>query len=252
MNKHVLVLLLMLLVTAAACKRDAIPTVSEKDLSNLNIRPLDFQYLTTRSKVNYENGDQRIGATANIRIKKDSLIWFSVTPGFGIEAARGMVTRDSVFLVNKLQKEYHAYSFADLSRKLKVTVDYDVLQASLLGDPILPITTQNKIRRTEAETIVMQQQQGIDVINYFSNETLKLMKVLLQEPGSPNNLMLQYANFQQLTNNILPFSSTITAQYQDNQEMKVTVVAFQHNKAEFSDTALEFPFSIPGGYVRKQ
>lgn len=251
MNKHILLLFFGLLLLTAACKRDAIPTVSEKDLSSLNLRPLDFKYLSTRSKINYQNGDQRIGATASIRIRKDSIIWFSITPGFGIEAARGLVTRDSVFLVNKLQKEYHAYSFAALSSKLNVAVDFDVLQASLLGEPILPITTKNEIRRNQDETIVLQQQQGIDIINYFSNQSLKLMKVLLQEPGSPNNLMLQYADFQEISPNVLPFSSTITAQYQDKQEMKVTVVAFQHNKAEFSDTALEFPFSIPDHYARK-
>lgn len=252
MNKIFLVGLLSLFALIAGCKRDAIPTVSESDLKNLNIQPLNFEYLTTRSKINFDDGNQRIGATANIRIRKDSVIWFSVTPGFGIEAARGLVTRDSLFLINKLQKEYHAYSFAELSKKLNVAVDYDILQSALLGDPIVPITTNNRIKRTQDETIVVQQQQGIDIINYFSNNTLKLTKVLLQEPQSPNNLMLQYADFQQVSNNVLPFSSTITAQYQDNQQMKATVVAFQHNKAEFSNTALDFPFSIPGSYVRKK
>ncbi|AHM62580.1 hypothetical protein D770_21665 [Flammeovirgaceae bacterium 311] len=252
MNKNLLVLLLSALTLVVGCKRDTIPSVSESDLKTLNIRPVDFKYLSTRSKVNFDDGSNRIGATANIRIRKDSIIWFSITPGLGIEAARGMVTRDSLFLVNKLQREYHAYSFAQLSQKLNVAVDFDILQSALLGDPIMPITTNNRIRRTQDETIVTQQQQGIDIINYFSNNTLKLTKVLLQEPQSPNNLMLQYDDFQQVADNILPFTSTITAQYQDNQQMKATVVAFQHNKAEFSDTALPFPFSIPDRYVRKQ
>lgn len=251
MNKHALLFLFSALVVLAGCKRDAIPTISESDLKSFNIQPVEFNYLTTRSKVNYDDGKQKIGATANIRIRKDSLIWFSVTPGFGIEAARGLVTRDSLFLINKLQREYHAYSFAELSRKLNVVVDYDILEAALLGDPIVPITTSNQINRTQDETIVQQKQQGFDIINYFSNQTLKLTRVLLQEPSSPNNLLLQYADFQQTGNNVLPFSSTITAQYLDNQQMKATVVAFQHNKAEFSDTALEFPFSIPDRYVRK-
>lgn len=252
MNKHALLLLLTMLVLAAGCKRNTVPTVSEKDISSLNIRPTNFTYLTTRSKINFDDGKQRIGATANIRIRKDSVIWFSITPGFGIEAARGLVTQDSIYLINKLEKEYHAYSFTELSRKLNVVVDYKILEAALLGDPIVPLNTSNKIKRNADETIVLQQQQGIDIINYFSNQTLKLTKVLVQEPNSPNNLMLQYADFQQVGENVLPFSSTVTAQYQDNQQMKATVVAFQHNKAEFSDTPLSFPFSIPDRYVRKQ
>ncbi|EMR04539.1 DUF4292 domain-containing protein [Cesiribacter andamanensis] len=251
MNNNLLALLLATLLVLTGCKRDAIPTVSEKDLAALNVRPVDFKYLNTRSKISYENGDQRMSSPTNIRIRKDSLIWFSVTPVLGIEAARGLVTRDSLFLVNKLQKEYHAYSFQELSQKMNVVVDFDILQAALLGDPIVPLTTNNRIRRTESETIVMQQQQGVDIINYFNNATLKLIKVILQEPNSPNNLLLQYADFQNHGTNMLPYTSTITAQYQEKQEMRATVVAFQHNKAEFSDTALSFPFSIPDRYVRK-
>jgi hypothetical protein len=252
MNKHLPALLLAALLLVAGCKRETIPMVSENDLANLNVRHSDFKYLNTRSKITYENGSQQMSSPTNIRIRKDSLIWFSVTPVLGIEAARGMVTRDSLFLINKLQKEYHAYSFAELSQKLNVVVDFDILQSALLGDPIQPISQNNRIRRTENEIIVLQQQQGVDIINYFSNATLKLIKVILQEPNSPNNLLLQYADFQNHGPNILPYSSTITAQYQEKQEMKATVVAFQHNKAEFSDTALSFPFSIPDRYVRKQ
>ena len=252
MNKYLPVLLLLVLVFAAACKRDTIPTVSEKDLKELNVRPLDFKYLTTRSKINFNDGNRQIGATANIRISNDSLIWFSITPGLGIEAARGLVTRDSLFLVNKLEKEYYAYSFAELSKKLNVVVDYDILQAALLGEPVRPISTNSRIKRTADETIVLQQQQGFDIINHFNNQTLKLTRAIVQEPQSVNNLVLQYADFQKINDNVLPLSSTITAQYQENQQMKATVVAFQHNKAEFSDTPLSFPFSIPDRYVRKK
>ena len=177
-----MLLLLGTLLFTAACKKDTLPTVSESDISNLNIRPLDFKYLSTRSKVNFDDGKQRIAANANIRIRKDSLIWFSITPGFGIEAARGLVTRDSIFLINKLQREYHAYSFAELSRRMNVVVDYDILEAALLGDPIVPITTYSQVRRTQDETIVLQKQQKIDIINYFSNQPcnkgLHLLQVL--------------------------------------------------------------------------
>ena len=250
MNKP-LVIVLCLFLSLGACKREAVPTVSRKDLKELAIKDVDFSYLTTRSKINFDDGDRSIGATANIRIKKDSLIWFSITPGFGIEAARGLVTQDSLFLVNRLEKNYYAYSFAELSRKLNIDVSYDVMQAALLGDMIRPIGRRDQIKREDDRTVILQKEPQLDIANYISHENLKLTKVILQDKGATNSLTLDYADFKPLDANVLPFSSTISASYQDNKQLKTTTVGFKHNKAEFSESPLSFPFDIPDSYGRK-
>ncbi|WP_017732042.1 DUF4292 domain-containing protein [Nafulsella turpanensis] len=244
-------LTLCLLLLLGACKRESIPTVSDKDIKNLAIKEVDFDYLTTRSKINYDDGDRRIGATATIRIKDDSLIWLSVSPGFGIEAARALVTRDSVFLMNKLEKSYHAYSFNELSRKLNVPVDYDVLQAALLGEMLQPIGRRDKIERKESQVLIKQEAPRIDILNYISKENLKLTRVILQDQGTSNTLTMDYNDFKPLDINVIPYSSTITASYMEGGELKTTTVGFEHNKAEFSANALSFPFDIPERYDRK-
>ena len=250
MNKY-LGLFLCLLLSLGACKRESVPTVSRKELKELTIKEVDFKYLTTRSKINFDDGERRIGATANIRIKKDSIIWFSVTPGFGIEAARGMVTQDSLFLMNKLEKNYYAYSFPELSQKLNVNLSYDIFQSALLGDMLKPINRNDRVDRQENQILVMQDEPKFNILNYISKENLKLDKVILQDKGSTSALTLDYDDFKQLGENVLPYSSIISAQYQDKQDLKTTTVAFKHNKAEFSDSALSFPFDIPDKYDRK-
>ncbi len=251
MNKY-FGLLLCILFAMGACKRETVPTVSRKEIKDLAIKEVDFQYLTTRSKINFDDGDRRIGATANIRIRKDSIIWFSVTPGFGIEAARGLVTQDSLFLINKLEKNYYAYSFPELSQKLNVNVSFAVFQAALLGDMLKPVSRRDRIDRQEEQILIMQDEPQFNILNYISKETLKLNKVILQDKASTNALTLNYDDFKQLEGNVLPYSSTISARYQDKQDLKTTTVAFKHNKAEFSDSALSFPFDIPDKYDRKK
>ena len=250
MNKYFGVLVCLLLALGA-CKRESVPTVSRKELKNLAIKEVDFNYLTTRSKISYTDGDRSLSATANIRIKKDSILWFSITPGLGIEAARGMVTQDSVYLMNKFDKTYYAYSFAELSKKLNVALSYDVLQSALLGDLIRPITMDDRIERQEEQVIIVQNEPQIDIANYINNKTLKLTKVVLMDKGATNSLTLDYEDFKPLESSVLPYSSTISARYFDNQELKTTTVAFKHNKAEFSKSALSFPFDIPDKYDRK-
>lgn len=250
MNKFLLFSFSLLLVLGA-CKREATPTIGRDEIKNLNIQDVDFNYLTTRSRINYDDGSNSIGATASIRMKKDSIIWISVSPGLGIEAARGLVTRDSIFLMNKLEKNYYAFSFAELSQKLNVSLSYDVLQSALLGDMIRPLGRRDRIERQGEQTLVVQQEPMVDIANYISHETLKLTKVILQDKDAANSLTLDYDNFKVLDENILPYSSTISASYRDKEQLKTTTIAFKHNKAEFSESALSFPFDIPDRYDRK-
>jgi hypothetical protein len=252
MNKLAPLALVLLLLFSTACKRSHVPTASKKDLKNLAIKPVDFNYLTTRSRVTYKDGDRQLGATAQIRMAKDSLIWISVSPGFGIEAARGLVTQDSLILLNKLQKEYYAYSFAELSNKLGVRVDYTVLQAALLGELIRPLSRRDEIERHPNQVIVKQEHDGIQLANYISNESLRLLKVILQDGSGQNTLQLNYNEFRLQDDRVIPFESTILAQYQQKGRLNSTTVAFKHNKAEFSENAVKFPFSIPSSYARKK
>lgn len=250
MNKYFGVIICLLLMIGA-CKRDAVPTVSRKELKNLAVKDVDFNYLTTRSKINFNDGNRSLSATANIRIRKDSLIWVSVTPGFGIEAARGLITQDSVYLMNRLEKNYYAYSFAELSNKLNVSLSYEVLQSALLGDLIRPISREDRIERQEDQVVIMQNEPQVDIANYIRNETLKLTKVILQDKSATGSITIDYEDFKPLESNVIPFSSTISARYFNEQELKTTTVAFKHNKAEFSESALSFPFDIPVKYERK-
>lgn len=243
--------IICLLLTIGACKREAVPTVSRKELKNLAIKDVDFNYLTTRSKINFNDGNRSLSATANIRIRKDSLIWVSVTPGFGIEAARGLITQDSVYLMNRLEKNYYAYSFAELSNKLNVNLSYEVLQSALLGDLIRPLSREDRIDRQEDQVVIMQREPQVDIANYIRNETLKLTRVILQDKDATGSITIDYDDFKPLESKVIPFSSTISAKYFSEQELKTTTVAFKHNKAEFSESALSFPFDIPDKYERK-
>lgn len=253
-------LTLCLLLLLGACKRESIPTVSSKEIRELNIKEVEFEYLSARSGINFDDGNRRLGATATIRIKDDSLIWLSVSPGFGIEAARALITRDSLFLMNKLEKSYQAYSFGELSRKLNVPLTYDVLQAALLGEMLQPISRQDQIERRETQVLIKQEAPQVNILNFISKDNLKLTKVILQDEGTSNTLTMDYEDFKTLspegspasgTINVIPYSSTITASYMEGGELKTTTIGFDHNKAEFSEKALDFPFDIPERYDRK-
>ena len=215
---------------------------------------------TLRRVVKLSTGreDQNVSATANIRIKKDSLIWISLTPGFGIEAARGLITRDSITFINRLNKEYSTYSFAELSDKFNVSTNYDLLQSVLVGDMPRVLSPSDQVKK-QGEYFLVQQQEGALTINNFVDA--RLMKVdrvaVVDRPGrvpggrGKNTLNLQYEEFQKVDNQWLPFKNVVSLDYHSKGRKRSTQVDIQYKKINIVEEALRFPFSIPNKYARK-
>ena len=85
--------IVLILGVFTSCNKRLIHSKQE----NIEINTFKFDYFTAKAKLNYTNGDQKLSAVANLRIKYDSLIWISISPGLGIEVLRLKLTTDSVF-----------------------------------------------------------------------------------------------------------------------------------------------------------
>lgn len=94
----------------------------------------NLNFLTAQAKIFVEGNGQSIGASANVIWIRDSVIWLNVKK-FGLEAVRAMVTRDSVFVLNRLEKTYSARALESLQRQYSLPAGFDLVQSILLSSP---------------------------------------------------------------------------------------------------------------------
>jgi len=92
----------------------------------------DVRTLTARAQLFVDNEGQTISASANIIWIRDSVVWINVKK-FGIEAARALITRDSVFILNRLERTYTAQGLETMLRQYNLPEGFALLQATLLG-----------------------------------------------------------------------------------------------------------------------
>ncbi len=250
--------LLFLIVASGCSKKVAGVDRSGVKATELNIANVDFEYLTASSRIKFQGEGQNVSATANIRIKKDSVIWISVTPGFGIEAARAIINRDSVSLVNRLEKEYRSYNFQELSKKYNFTINYDLLQAILLGDMPRSLVDKDQVKQETNYFMVRQIEGPVVIDNFIDRQLLKVERVTMverEESGSARNrkntLNLKYSDFKQLDEEILPFSNLVSLDYRQRGQKRRTQIDIKHKKVSIVNEALRFPFSVPDKYVRR-
>lgn len=251
-NKAFFFLLAILSVAITSCKKELSGVGRKKvDLDEVKVQPLDFKYLDTKSKVHFKDEDTDLNLSATIRFKKDSLIWFSLSPAFGIEAARGLVTQDSLILVNRLKREYMAYDFKTLSKKLNFEIDFELIQAMLLGDMPLTQSLTDEIGLQDDHIVIRQEAGGITAENFINAEKMKAERVQLAEKSSDNTLSLLYSDFEPLAGLFIPYSNRIVLNYGEGGERETILIDIDHGKVEIADSSLKFPFNIPQKYDRK-
>lgn len=246
MSKPLLTLLLGVLILAG-CKKDVVPSnasVSKEEVGTLTVNNISFNYLTARGQLELEDKNETTSSGYSLRMKKDSIIWVSVLPGLGIEAARFKITQDSVYFMNRIHKEYVATDFTFLSDRFQVDINFDVLQAIFLGN--YQATGQEKVMN-EGHMHHVQQLRPDLILDYFINRNnQKLEQFLVQDQQSGNTITVKYSKFQPVGN--VPFAYTMAAQVL--QKGQVSVFNLNHNKVTVTDELLTFPFTVPADYKR--
>ena len=88
--------------------------------------------LSAQADIYAEGEGQSIAANANIIWIRDSVLWVNVKK-FGVEAARALVTKDSVYLINRLDKTYAIKGLESLQRQYSLPDGFPLLQDMVLA-----------------------------------------------------------------------------------------------------------------------
>ncbi len=98
----------------------------------------EFQFETISSKANVSVTDtvgKKTNFKTHLRIRKDSAIWLSISK-MSIEAARVIITADSVKILNRLNKEYFIGDFGYINKIFGTDLDYQMMEALLIGNSL--------------------------------------------------------------------------------------------------------------------
>lgn len=138
--------LLVLVLMASSCasrKKTVVPT-----------QPQAFEWMTSNLDIQAEgDGVAFDDLSGQLRIRKDSLVWLSVTATMGVEVLRAKFSNDSVWIVNRLEKTYLAEPLDTISSQLGMPLSLPLLQALLLdnNEGLPPVENQT----VQLKTFVM-------------------------------------------------------------------------------------------------
>jgi Domain of unknown function (DUF4292) len=249
MQRITFILLLVFALLLQACSKKVVPTLPPL-AKTLDIQEIDFEYMHGKARMNFKDDKKDLDVKANIRIRKDSVIWmtFSVV---GVQGGKALINKDSVTIVSNVDKEYYVFDYPELSKRFNFNVDYATIQSAMLGNLIIPRAEGDHIIEDIDFNRLNQQQGTVTIKNFVNRASQKLEMVELTESTSNNSIKINYSNFQPLGDKSFPYTGMISVLYKTTAGIVSNSITFEYNKAEVGDKELRFPFNIPKRYERR-
>jgi hypothetical protein len=217
--------------------------------SNIYKNHIDFNTFSAKIKVQYEDGNgKQPDVNAFVRMYKDSVIWISINATFlNIEAFRMMITKDSIFIINKLDKvkSYHPLSY--LEDVAHIPLDLHTLQELIIGNPIYVGGKIVSFKKTENRTLISTSGKLFKNLITLSSDNNLLIRSKLDDLDVLQNRTadISYGEYENIGTNSFPTYREITVA----EKTKVDIVLF-FKQYDFNKE-LSFPFNMPKNYKVK-
>lgn len=121
------------------------PKPAEALLQELDARAPEWTTMGIRMESTASAMGRSGSFSLNVRVARDSVIWMSISPALGVEAARVLLTPDSVQVLSKLPGARFVFqgNYGMLEEALQSPVSFSMVQDLILGRPLLMDRTKD-------------------------------------------------------------------------------------------------------------
>lgn len=163
----------------------------------------EADWLSAKMKITYIDDYQTRKLTANIRMRKDSVIWMNVKK-LSVEAARIKITPDGIYAIDRLNKEYFIKDLSFLEKAYNLPSrqsgpsNFSVLQEVVLGNPVffegsnLSTPTKSSEYQLNNENEDFTSQYLVDGISFL------LTQMAFEEKHSRQNLKVSFERSEEI------------------------------------------------------
>jgi hypothetical protein len=253
MTKHIfLFLFLIFLLSSCKTTQNSLnnsghvvldkPVDAASMLSTVEATEIPYSWFSGIGSGTVDWDGERYSAKMNVRIERDKIIWVQIQK-FGFEIGRMLITPDSAFFINRLERTYSIYNTVDFFKKYNLPADFVMFSKVFTGGAYIPPLITRKILEKD-KSLYLESGTGI-IAHHWLDDSLKLERSSVTdlfkhewEPG--------YSDYRATnTGQLFPFVRTNSLIIDGQSNL------FNINYTEVQlDIAQEFPFSIPSHYEK--
>ena len=233
------------------CKsKQAVASAAAKDTAEISkiinghyANETNFKTLNIKANAKYEDPSQSHSLNADIRIKKNEIIWINIKI-LGFPIAKALITPAKVSYYEKINNTYFEGDFSMLSNWLGTDLDFQKVQNLLLGKSIDDLSKGNWISGINDKLFKLSQAQTTDIYKefYFEAANFLLKKETITQASQNRALEIQYPSYKEVERIFLPNEINIKAAQKD----KISI-AIEYKNTTFNEN-LNYSYAIPSDY----
>ena len=228
-------------------KDDSAKMVAEV-FDNIKKNNIDFNTFSAKVKVDYKDSKGKsYDFNAFMRIQKDSLMWVSIVAALGIEAFRVNITRDTVMILDKLDKTYTIKPISYLQEVTQLPFDFKTLQNLILGNPVY---VEGDVTSFKLAGDVVAMSIAGDFFKHlltFQKPQYTLVSSKLDDVDKTRSRTASLLYEQHEPNGVFLFSNRRKIRIAEKNQIDVDL---DFKQVEFNKPQ-NYPFSIPRNYKKK-
>jgi len=210
------------------------------EIKNVIKSSFEFDYLSYKAKCDYKDQNMDQGFTMNLRMKRDSILWISIN-AVGFEVARAKLDKDSVRIINRLDKKYYGYDYAFIKKLSGTLLTLGQIQALLTANLLYSPETYSPASDVSKYKTVDGYIENTLTVDGKSN----IIEQILQHLVEPSKATIIYSDYKKTEKQLFPGKvdmAVVTA--------KRTMSLIMENSGINTSAIDAFPFEIPGKYEK--
>jgi hypothetical protein len=247
------------LVLISSCKRKSagLPTqaISEKKAEKPVYTKTDLAQWptsnwTAKAKISLQHPGLNVSFQMNMRAIQNKAIWFSAT-AFGImEVARGMVTQDSIFALDKINNRFYIGGLEGLESYVPIPLGLGQLQHFMMGRVFWDSLLVGKYENVGDSTYINGRLGDISFASSIYQKYF-LHKASVVQPQGSAQIQLVNDQFKINQGTQIAFRKQLKTQVVENGKTQQSGLEIEFSRFEFVAAAPEMPMDVPKDAERK-
>jgi len=213
------------------------PQTVEYLLDKMEEQHFDANWIEAKAKIQFQSDLQNESFNVTIRMRKDSLIWMNIKK-LSVEGARILIDKDSVYILNRLAKEYYVRGLDYVEQEFNLPANFEALQTMILGNPYL-LAEQEYTTIPQQEQYRLSSKEGSEMLNdyWLNGLSLRLEQMSFLDLRYNRKLVVGLEDYRPVEDQSFSFQRNYQMQSDQTGEVKV--------KIKFSKIARNIPKSMP-------
>ncbi len=241
-----------------SCKATKKATVVDKKenseledlVSKLDHNSFHPEWFRAKAQMQAKMDGQGLSFTSTIISKNKELLWFNGKK-FSIEGARFLMTPDSIFILNRMQRKYLSEEKDWVAQEYELpaliaeAIDLEYMQDIFIGNPILDIIPYTETELVEEEVLLRGKKAGYTSELMIDPNTMHTRYFQLSQ--GENLMTVNYSDYRMIEGN-QPFAFRRDISIQRPGEGDIQVSILYDNIVINEEQNVKF--NIPGNYSK--